>query len=177
MMLLNSLVKSINVKIFSIFHIFTTLSLQVGVKKMAALPLDVTKTNISDVSNVPSLYCTSCTAKEVATSRCSTCHNLLCNNCESAHHYMRCFETHEVVALEDMRKDGIKITVHKPLICDIHPGENVIFYCTSCRVTACAECSKTEHQNHPCEGILDSEVRRQKVQWFFCLRGGMLKCK
>ncbi|XP_019869888.1 tripartite motif-containing protein 2 isoform X2 [Aethina tumida] len=138
---------------------------KVGVKKMAALPLDVTKTNISDVSNVPSLYCTSCTAKEVATSRCSTCHNLLCNNCESAHHYMRCFETHEVVALEDMRKDGIKITVHKPLICDIHPGENVIFYCTSCRVTACAECSKTEHQNHPCEGILDSEVRvRQEME-------------
>lgn len=78
--------------------------LQVGLKKVSALPLDVTKTNVSDVSHSVNPTCTSCTAKEVAKSRCNTCHNLLCNNCDTAHHYMRCFESHTVVALEDMRK-------------------------------------------------------------------------
>ncbi|CAG9856619.1 unnamed protein product [Phyllotreta striolata] len=116
----------------------------VGTKKLAALPLDVTKTNISDVSNSSSLHCTSCTAKEVAKSRCSTCHNLLCNNCDSAHHFMRCFESHKVVALDDM--------------------QNIIYNCTNCNVTACAECVKGDHKGHQCEGILDSETRvRQEM--------------
>ncbi|KAJ8972535.1 hypothetical protein NQ317_013850 [Molorchus minor] len=66
----------------------------------------------------------------------NTCHNLLCNNCDSAHHYMRCFESHKVVALDDMRKDGTRITIHKPLECDIHSGENIIYNCTICNVTA-----------------------------------------
>nr|CAH7739647.1 unnamed protein product [Callosobruchus chinensis] len=142
---------------------------KVGTKKLSVLPLDVTKTNISDVSNSASLHCTSCTAKEVAKSRCSTCHNLLCNNCDTAHHYMRCFESHNVVALDDMRKDGTRITVHKPLVCDVHPGENVIYNCTTCNVTACAECSKNEHKGHPCESIQDSEVRvRQEMEALLC---------
>ncbi|XP_063923565.1 B-box type zinc finger protein ncl-1 isoform X3 [Zophobas morio] len=140
---------------------------KVGTKKLAALPLDVTKTNIADVSNSSSLHCTSCTAKEVAKSRCNTCHNLLCNHCDSAHHYMRCFESHQVVALEDMRKDGIKITIHKPLECDIHKGENLIYYCNTCSTTACNECMKNEHKGaeHHAEGIADSEMRvRQEIK-------------
>lgn len=78
---------------------------------------------------------------------------------------MRCFESHKVVALDDMRKDGARITVHKPLECDIHAGENVIYNCTVCNVTACGECVKNDHKGHQSEGILDSEVRvRQEIE-------------
>lgn len=80
---------------------------------------------------------------------------------------MRCFESHQVVALEEMRKDGIKITIHKPLECDIHHGENLIYYCNSCSVTACSECIKNEHKGaeHHAEGIADSEMRvRQEMK-------------
>ncbi|XP_050511376.1 brain tumor protein isoform X2 [Diabrotica virgifera virgifera] len=137
----------------------------VGTKKLAALPLDVSKTNVTDVSNSPDLHCTSCTAKEMAKSKCNTCQHLLCNNCDKAHHFMRCFESHKVVALEDMVKSGIKITVHKPLVCDFHPGENLIFYCLVCSVTACTECIKVDHKGHQFEGILDSEPRvRQEME-------------
>lgn len=142
--------------------------LKVGTKKLAALPLDVMTTNISDVSNSPNLQCTSCTAKEVATSRCCTCHNLLCGNCETAHRFMRCFESHKVVSLEELRKDGKKITIHKPLLCELHSSENVIYYCNTCNVPACGECTKTDHKltaGHQCEGILDSELRvRQELE-------------
>lgn len=140
----------------------------VGTKKLASLPLDVMTTNISDVSNSPNLQCTSCTAKEVAISRCCTCHNLLCGNCETAHRFMRCFESHKVVSLEELRKDGKKITIHKPLICEAHDNENVIYYCNTCNVPACGECTKNDHKptsGHQCEGILDSEVRvRQELE-------------
>ncbi|XP_060531639.1 brain tumor protein-like [Cylas formicarius] len=138
---------------------------QVGVKKISALLLDVTKTNVSDVSHTSTLTCTSCTAKEVAKSKCNTCHNLLCANCDSAHHYMRCFESHRVVELEDMRKRGVKITIHKPLDCDVHPGESVAFNCAVCNSLICCVCAKTEHMGHPTEGVSESEVRvRQEME-------------
>ncbi|KAL3265607.1 hypothetical protein HHI36_009811 [Cryptolaemus montrouzieri] len=140
---------------------------KVGTKKLNALPLDVTKINISDVSNSTTLHCTSCTAKEVAKSRCNTCHNLLCTNCDTAHHYMRCFESHKVVSLDEMRKDGLKITIHTPLFCELHNGENIIYYCNTCLVTVCSECLKNEHKppGHICEPILDSELKvRQEIQ-------------
>nr|XP_022908661.1 brain tumor protein [Onthophagus taurus] len=141
---------------------------KVGTKKLASLPLDVMTTNISDVSNSINLQCTSCTAKEVAISRCCTCHNLLCGNCETAHRYMRCFSSHKVISLEELRKDGQKITIHKPLVCDIHAGENVIYYCSTCNVPACTECAKLDHKvaaGHQCESISDSEIRvRQELE-------------
>ncbi|CAG9765507.1 unnamed protein product [Ceutorhynchus assimilis] len=138
---------------------------KVGSKKTNCLPLDVTKTNVSDVSHSTNPTCTSCTAKEVAKSRCNTCHNLLCNNCDTAHHYMRCFEWHTVVALDEMRKEGIKITVHKPLECDLHAGENMIFNCLCSNVLICAVCAKTEHKGHTTEAIGDSETRvRQEME-------------
>ncbi|KAL1506022.1 hypothetical protein ABEB36_005459 [Hypothenemus hampei] len=138
---------------------------KVGLKKVGALPLDVTKTNVSDVSHSLNPTCTSCTAKEVAKSRCNTCHNLLCNNCDTAHHYMRCFESHTVVALDDMRKDGLKITIHKPLECEQHSGENVLYNCAVCNLLICAQCAKGDHKGHPTEGVADSEARvRQEME-------------
>lgn len=125
-------------------------------------------TNISDVSNSVNLQCTSCTAKEIAISRCCTCHNLLCGNCETAHRYMRCFSSHKVISLDELRKDGQKITIHKPLVCELHSGEIVIYYCSTCNVPACAECAKSEHKvasGHQCESISDSEIRvRQELE-------------
>lgn len=65
-------------------------------------------------------------------------------------------------------KNGKKITVHKPLVCENHPNENLLYYCTTCFMPACAECVKTEHKStmgHKCEGILDSEMRvRQELE-------------
>lgn len=139
-----------------------------GIKKLAALPIDVTKTHISDVSNSSSLHCTCCTAKEVAISRCCTCHNLLCANCNSAHLYMRCFESHKVISLDEMRKDGQKITIHKPINCELHPLESVSHYCNTCNISVCNECVKTEHKpsaGHLCDGLSESEIRvRQELE-------------
>ena len=125
-------------------------------------------TNISDVSNSTNLQCTSCTAKETAISRCCTCHNLLCGNCETAHRYMRCFESHKVISLDELRKNGKKITIHKPLLCELHNTENVIYYCCTCNVPVCVECTKLDHKStagHHYESILDSEIRvRQELE-------------
>lgn len=82
---------------------------------------------------------------------------------------MRCFESHKVVSLEELRKDGKKITIHKPLLCDVHETENVIYYCNTCHTPACNECIKTDHKpsaGHQYDGILDSEIRVRQVPNF-----------
>lgn len=80
---------------------------------------------------------------------------------------MRCFESHKVISLEDLRKDGKQIIVHKSLTCDVHPGENVVYYCNTCHTPACTECAK-EHNpasGHQRDGILEFEIRvRQDLE-------------
>jgi tripartite motif-containing protein 2/3 len=51
-----------------------------------------------------SLDCTSCKTKEKAVARCADCAQFLCTNCVQAHQFMRCFESHNVVYFEDIKK-------------------------------------------------------------------------
>lgn len=144
---------------------------QVGTKKLSALPIDVTKTSrappapslaSASVAN-PSLHCTCCTAREVAVSRCCTCHHLLCASCNTAHVLMRCFESHKVVSLEETRASEVgKLAME----CEMHSGENVVYYCGTCQTPACAECAR-EHSvaaGHQCEGILGEGTVNIKIK-------------
>lgn len=47
---------------------------------------------------------------------------------------MRCFENHHVVAFEELKKSGEAIPIHKPILCVVHPNENMKFYCYTCQV-------------------------------------------
>ncbi|XP_044727695.1 B-box type zinc finger protein ncl-1 isoform X2 [Chrysoperla carnea] len=132
---------------------------KVGSRKVASLPLDLISTNIIDVTGLPNLSCTSCSSKELAVSRCCTCHNLLCSNCNSAHQYMRCFECHRVLPLDEIKQKGEKICIHKPIPCTLHPSESLLFYCATCQIAICAECAKLDHMGHQCEAVIDAEQR------------------
>ncbi|GAB1604476.1 brain tumor protein-like [Argonauta hians] len=91
------------------------------------------------------IVCTSCKAKEKAIARCSDCANFLCPHCVSAHQYMRCFEDHKVISFEDMQNgDGPKFL--KPMFCQIHPSENVKYFCLSCQEVVCNDCIAEDHQ-------------------------------
>jgi hypothetical protein len=48
--------------------------------------------------------------------------------------FMRCFENHHVVAFEELRNSHEVIPIHKPIFCEIHPAENMKFFCLSCQV-------------------------------------------
>jgi len=48
--------------------------------------------------------------------------------------FMRCFENHHVVAFEELRNSHEAIPIHKPIFCDVHPAENMKFFCLSCQV-------------------------------------------
>lgn len=121
---------------------------KVGSKGVAALHQDYILTNVLDLSTIePSmLACTSCKSKEMAISRCNDCANFLCASCDNAHRYMRCFEDHKVVQLEDLRKSSEKVAIHKPLYCSVHPPENLKYFCFNCQIPVCNECLIGEHK-------------------------------
>lgn len=117
-------------------------------KGVASLICDYVYTNILDLSTIEPemLACTSCKSKENAISRCNDCANFLCAGCDNAHKYMRCFENHEVVKLEDLQKSTEKVTIHKPLFCNVHTSENLKYYCYNCQIPVCNDCLIADHK-------------------------------
>lgn len=109
----------------------------VSSKGAASLTCDYVLTNILDMSAIENMavLCTSCKAKESAVARCSDCANFLCPNCNTAHQFMRCFESHKVVAFEDLKQSKEAIPIHKPIFCEFHSAENMKFYCHTCQVS------------------------------------------
>ncbi|KAK8781695.1 hypothetical protein V5799_016966 [Amblyomma americanum] len=86
-----------------------------------------------------SMVCTSCKAKETAVARCTDCASFLCNNCVTAHRYMRCFESHVVVTFDELggAPDPNQIgEVHRPLACPTHASELLKHYCLTCQASA-----------------------------------------
>ncbi|XP_067640655.1 B-box type zinc finger protein ncl-1 isoform X2 [Eurosta solidaginis] len=122
----------------------------IGSKGVESLTCDYILTNILDLSTIESeqLSCTSCKSKEHAISRCSDCANFLCGGCDNAHKYMRCFENHEVVKLEDLQKSTADkpLTIHKPLFCNVHTAENLKYYCFNCQIPVCNDCLIADHK-------------------------------
>ncbi|XP_028895809.2 brain tumor protein isoform X2 [Zeugodacus cucurbitae] len=122
----------------------------IGAKGIESLTCDYILTNILDLSTIESeqLSCTSCKSKEKAISRCSDCANFLCSGCDNAHKYMRCFENHEVVKLEDLQKSTADkpLTIHKPLFCNVHTAENLKYYCFNCQIPVCNDCLIADHK-------------------------------
>ncbi|XP_065366495.1 B-box type zinc finger protein ncl-1 isoform X2 [Calliphora vicina] len=123
----------------------------VGSKGIQSLTCDYILTNILDLATIESeqLHCTSCKSKENAISRCNDCANFLCSGCDNAHKYMRCFENHGVVKLEDLQKsaDSDKpLVIHKPLYCNVHVSENLKYYCFNCQIPVCNDCLIADHK-------------------------------
>lgn len=67
-------------------------------KGIQELPIDHVTIDLLEMSamNEMKLVCTSCKAKEKAVARCCDCASYLCENCVTAHQFMRCFDNHKV---------------------------------------------------------------------------------
>uniref|UniRef100_A0A131XHV7 Putative vesicle coat complex copi beta' subunit n=1 Tax=Hyalomma excavatum TaxID=257692 RepID=A0A131XHV7_9ACAR len=114
-----------------------------------------------------SMVCTSCKAKETAVARCNDCASFLCNNCVTAHRYMRCFESHAVVTFEELggAPDPEQMAqVHRPLTCATHTSELLKHYCFTCQVPICNECTLGEHKppDHECERASEAGTKQRE---------------
>lgn len=110
---------------------------------------DFAVSNILDATAMDSasLSCTGCKSSDQgAVARCFDCANFLCRNCVKAHQFMHCFEGHRVFSLTEIQnKDEITNRSDKPLACTKHKGELMWFFCKTCDLPVCKECTFNEH--------------------------------
>lgn len=119
--------------------------------------LESLKTNYAVLNMIEStcfepdtLHCRSCKSgpASVALSRCMDCATFLCNSCTMAHQFMHCFSGHRVLDLSELNGKEENL-VEKEVMCPAHTSGIMKYYCRTCRVPICHECSATaEHKNH-----------------------------
>ncbi|GFY37314.1 brain tumor protein [Trichonephila inaurata madagascariensis] len=117
----------------------------------------------SDAIERPPLSCTGCKTKDThAVARCFNCANYLCPNCVMAHQFMHCFEGHTVIDLKDESMNGVT-AADKLLHCPRHDREILRFFCRTCNIPLCKECS-LDHPTglHDCEHI--SECGQRQIE-------------
>ncbi|XP_046394575.1 brain tumor protein [Ischnura elegans] len=104
-------------------------------------------------------HCTGCKSKESsAVGHCLDCANYLCPNCVMAHQYMHCFDGHRVLSLGELQQHvkeeggsgklpGVLngTSDEKTVVCPRHKGEPLKYFCRTCSVPVCKECTLMEH--------------------------------
>ncbi|XP_069035044.1 E3 ubiquitin-protein ligase TRIM45 isoform X1 [Lepisosteus oculatus] len=80
--------------------------------------------------------------------RCGECSANLCEFCCQAHRRQKKTSSHAVVRLQDLRRSG---RVAMPVLCPLHPGEELRLFCETCDRPLCRECVVAAHREHACD--------------------------
>uniref|UniRef100_A0A1B6CC71 Brain tumor protein n=1 Tax=Clastoptera arizonana TaxID=38151 RepID=A0A1B6CC71_9HEMI len=134
-------------------------------------------TVIESLDKIPTVFCTSCKSRTTdAVARCYDCEHFLCPNCKMAHQFMHCFEGHRVINLpmeNGNAKDDLKngLSTDKTVFCTRHKTEALKYFCRTCNLPVCKECTLMDHPAglHECEHLSEAgpkqlELMNQAVQ-------------
>ncbi|XP_037095232.1 tripartite motif-containing protein 45 [Syngnathus acus] len=97
------------------------------------------------VSNGP-LGCDLC-GESRAESRCEACCVNLCEFCFQAHRRQTRTASHPIQQLQDLKSRG---RLCRPVLCAVHPGQELRLFCQPCDLPVCLECATTLHSEHRC---------------------------
>lgn len=117
------------------------------------------------------VFCTSCKSRTTdAVARCYDCKNFLCSNCVMAHQFMHCFEGHRVMNLgaEPLKEDsqnGMISPSDRIITCTRHKMEALKYFCRTCNVPVCKECTHVDHAPglHECEHLNDIGAKQLEL--------------
>ncbi|XP_033843367.1 tripartite motif-containing protein 45 [Periophthalmus magnuspinnatus] len=82
-----------------------------------------------------------------AESRCEICAINLCEFCCQAHRRQKRTASHSVQALHELKSRG---RLCRPVLCSLHPGQELRLFCEPCDLPVCLECAATLHRDHHC---------------------------
>ncbi|XP_054593641.1 E3 ubiquitin-protein ligase TRIM45-like [Nothobranchius furzeri] len=82
-----------------------------------------------------------------AESRCEVCSVNLCEFCCQAHRRQKRTASHSVQAVEDLKARG---RLGRPILCSLHPGQELRLFCQLCDLPVCLDCASTLHRDHHC---------------------------
>ncbi|XP_077393274.1 E3 ubiquitin-protein ligase TRIM45 [Festucalex cinctus] len=82
-----------------------------------------------------------------AESRCEVCCVNLCEFCFQAHRRQTRTASHSIQQLQDLKSQG---RLCRPVLCALHPGQELRLFCQPCDLPVCLECAATLHSEHRC---------------------------
>ncbi|XP_010878604.2 tripartite motif-containing protein 45 isoform X1 [Esox lucius] len=91
-----------------------------------------------------------------AEKRCEVCCVNLCEFCCQAHRRQKRTSSHTVQCLESLKTQG---RLSRPVLCSLHPGQELRLFCESCDLPICLECAATYHRDHRCRSTRDVIAR------------------
>ncbi|XP_038062782.1 E3 ubiquitin-protein ligase TRIM33-like [Patiria miniata] len=95
------------------------------------------------------LLCDVCEEDNEATQRCLDCGQYMCSVCSRMHLRFAATSNHKVAPLEDIHEGKVTVTKEHPKQhpkCLIHEGEVARFFCTSCELLICRDCTVINHR-------------------------------
>ncbi|XP_013402371.1 tripartite motif-containing protein 2-like [Lingula anatina] len=98
--------------------------------------------------------CTFCSlvsqTETVATSKCITCHDYLCERCSPFHCGSTLTKDHRVLTFQQLHSSEYQkeIKEQQKIICPEHKGEMIRYFCSDCNVPICRDCKDLHHDGH-----------------------------
>ncbi|XP_070549877.1 tripartite motif-containing protein 2-like [Ptychodera flava] len=95
------------------------------------------------------IKCEGC-QQNTATHRCVECRYYLCNTCSKTHTNLPLTRTHQLMTIEEYEtaKSTSPVTLQAVEYCNVHTQNEVKFYCETCQVPVCTNCTSVKHQKH-----------------------------
>lgn len=110
---------------------------------------------LQEKSESPTFVCGNCDEGTTATCRCRDCSEYLCDSCVKAHLRVRLTKDHCILRLSGsplqlspFSKTGSSPNGSGNIYCEKHLTEVVRFYCDTCNVVICGECTCGVHLGH-----------------------------
>ncbi|XP_033117533.1 E3 ubiquitin-protein ligase TRIM33-like [Anneissia japonica] len=92
-------------------------------------------------------YCAMCNKN--STDHCMECSTFLCKQCAKNHFKLPSCRRHTVMPLEQYQSMGAQErAAAKPVMCPKHADVAVRFYCGTCSLPVCIECTVVSHKGH-----------------------------
>ncbi|XP_013417982.1 E3 ubiquitin-protein ligase TRIM56-like [Lingula anatina] len=86
----------------------------------------------------------------VATSKCITCHDYLCEKCSKLHCSTRFTKDHKVLTFQQIQSEKYQkiIQEQQVIFCPEHKDEPLRYYCVKCEKPVCRDCKILSHDDH-----------------------------
>ena len=103
------------------------------------------------------MKCEKC-KKRNATSYCRDCGKFICEVCTEVHETWEDFESHEVIGLDQLEGDVMKLVPPKKMTmyCSKHKGKELELYCETCGELICHNCTVRLHEGHRYDLVSDT---------------------
>ncbi|XP_077994985.1 E3 ubiquitin-protein ligase TRIM71-like [Glandiceps talaboti] len=100
------------------------------------------------MSGNESVQCDICT-ENTATRRCVDCPQFYCDKCIEAHRKLPALRSHRILTIEEFqlgRESATPTPIQPVERCSVHHDNQIKFYCDTCQVAVCSDCTIVDHR-------------------------------